>query len=180
MIKKMNGCIDHEHVDTSITPPSILRSLSRPIKDLIQQKEVDKQKNPSTKSYYQFCADKKGSREIKNPSRAFAHIHSTTTSSHHLFIFRSLKIHSSELPYQADPASLSHSISSSLESIEGGKFGEPSPTTRVCSSVSFFVPFLISFIIFLLDLSGPFSSSFPICWLFLLFRRNSFFPYSLL
>jgi len=138
----MNGCIDHQHIDTSITPPSILRSLSRPIKDLIQQKEVEKQKNPSTKSYYKVRADEKRARNISAPSvRAHPSNNHIFSSSFHFPV--SQKHTPANYHIKRIRHHLSHSILSSLESI-GREIGQLRQQ-RECAAASSFVPFLISF-----------------------------------
>lgn len=174
----MNGCIDHQHIDTSITPPSILRSLSRPIKDLIQQKEVEKQKNPSTKSYYKVRADEKRARNISAPSvRAHPSNNHIFSSSFHFPV--SQKHTPANYHIKRIRHHLSHSILSSLESI-GREIGQLRQQ-RECAAASSFVPFLISFFFlsFLLDLFWSFLFFFSHLLAFLLFRRNSF-SYSLL
>ena len=84
----MNGCIDHEHIDTSITSSSDRALCHGRPRTSSSRRMLKTTENPSTKSHYQL--DQEKGRETYQ-ARDSARIRTTTPSSYHLSTFQSLK-----------------------------------------------------------------------------------------
>lgn len=161
----MNGCIYHEHIDTSITSssdraPCHGRPRTPSSRRMLKSTEEILQRNHTTSS------TKKKVEKHTRPEFPRA----SAQQSHLLIIFPFFslsKTHSSGVPHRTDPASSFSLYSIITGGHRRGQNRRIPPTTPACSSVSsrsFFISFHLSFCLIFLAFLSLFLF-FPICWL---------------